>query len=160
MDREESFNYSGSDNDDEEEQAATAGEPSSIVQAPGENTLRKNFQQIQEGRAAAAAEERDRRRREEASAPGRPPPPARYPDGQQPPPPSRPLPPPPAPAPARHSQMYKPAQRRPEDLDVLSAQLQELGGPSNGAAPPPPAQRPLEILGQVEKAFSRTSSYT
>ncbi|XP_043226378.1 misshapen-like kinase 1 isoform X6 [Amphibalanus amphitrite] len=146
-DREESFNYSGSDNDDEEEQAATAGEPSSIVQAPGENTLRKNFQQIQEGRAAAAAEERDRRRREEASAPGRPPPPARYPDGQQPPPPSRPLPPPPAPAPARHSQMYKPAQRRPEpaprrpqDLDVLSAQLQELGGPSNGAAPPPPAQ--------------------
>lgn len=40
--------YSGSDN--EEEEPALAGEPSSIVQAPGGDTLRRNFQQIQEGR--------------------------------------------------------------------------------------------------------------
>lgn len=44
-DREESFNYSGSDN--EEEETTQAGEPSSIVQAPAGDTLRRNFQQIQ-----------------------------------------------------------------------------------------------------------------
>lgn len=41
----EEYRYSGSEN--EEEEVATAGEPSSIVQAPGDNTLRRNFQQIQ-----------------------------------------------------------------------------------------------------------------
>lgn len=40
--------YSGSENEEEEPQIA--GEPSSIVQAPGGDTLRRNFQQIQEGR--------------------------------------------------------------------------------------------------------------
>ncbi|XP_004525370.1 serine/threonine-protein kinase mig-15 isoform X2 [Ceratitis capitata] len=45
------FHYSGSDNDDDEPQIA--GEPSSIIQAPGGDTLRRNFQQIQEGRIAA-----------------------------------------------------------------------------------------------------------
>ncbi|XP_030384954.1 misshapen-like kinase 1 isoform X2 [Scaptodrosophila lebanonensis] len=45
------YRYSGSDNDDDEPQLA--GEPSSIVQAPGGDTLRRNFQQIQEGRLAA-----------------------------------------------------------------------------------------------------------
>lgn len=45
----EDYRYSGSDNDDDEPQVA--GEPSSIVQAPGGDTLRRNFQQIQEGRA-------------------------------------------------------------------------------------------------------------
>lgn len=43
----EDYRYSGSDNDDDEPQIA--GEPSSIIQAPGD-TLRRNFQQIQEGR--------------------------------------------------------------------------------------------------------------
>ncbi|XP_059615619.1 serine/threonine-protein kinase mig-15 isoform X3 [Phlebotomus argentipes] len=47
----EDYRYSGSDNDDEEPQ--TAGEPSSIIQAPGGDTLRRNFQQIQEGRTMA-----------------------------------------------------------------------------------------------------------
>lgn len=40
--------YSGSENEEEEPQVA--GEPSSIVQAPGGDTLRRNFQQIQEGK--------------------------------------------------------------------------------------------------------------
>lgn len=44
----EDYRYSGSDNDDEEPQIA--GEPSSIIQQPGGDTLRRNFQQIQEGR--------------------------------------------------------------------------------------------------------------
>ncbi|XP_043478362.1 traf2 and NCK-interacting protein kinase isoform X2 [Leptopilina heterotoma] len=42
------YRYSGSEN--EEDEPALAGEPSSIVQAPGGDTLRRNFQQIQEGR--------------------------------------------------------------------------------------------------------------
>jgi TRAF2 and NCK interacting kinase len=44
----EDYHYSGSENEEEEPQ--TAGEPSSIIQAPGGDTLRRNFQQIQEGR--------------------------------------------------------------------------------------------------------------
>lgn len=48
----EDYHYSGSENEDEEPQ--TAGEPSSIIQAPGGDTLRRNFQQIQEGRIAEA----------------------------------------------------------------------------------------------------------
>ena len=42
------YRYSGSEN--EEDEPALAGEPSSIVQAHGGDTLRRNFQQIQEGR--------------------------------------------------------------------------------------------------------------
>lgn len=48
----EDYHYSGSENEEEEPQ--TAGEPSSIIQAPGGDTLRRNFQQIQEGRIAEA----------------------------------------------------------------------------------------------------------
>ena len=45
----EDYRYSGSEN--EEEEVQTAGEPSSIIhQAPGGDTLRRNFQQIQEHR--------------------------------------------------------------------------------------------------------------
>lgn len=44
----EDYRYSGSDNDDDEPQVA--GEPSSIIQAPGADTMRRNFLQIQEGR--------------------------------------------------------------------------------------------------------------
>ncbi|XP_014214502.1 misshapen-like kinase 1 [Copidosoma floridanum] len=42
------YRYSGSENEDDE--VAVAGEPSSIIQVPGGDTLRRNFQQIQEGR--------------------------------------------------------------------------------------------------------------
>lgn len=50
----EDYHYSGSENEDEEPQ--TAGEPSSIIQAgPGGDTLRRNFQQIQDNRIAQAS---------------------------------------------------------------------------------------------------------
>ncbi|CAB3360938.1 Hypothetical predicted protein [Cloeon dipterum] len=138
------YRYSGSEN--EEDEPAMAGEPSSIVQAPGDNTLRRNFQQIQEGRAIAQSErdaiqpvprERSKKgEREEIPDPGppaRPPLPQRLivvPDPQ---PPSRPLPLPPRddhrgadkqqqPPPQRSSQLFKP-----NDLDALAAQLNELG---------------------------------
>ncbi|XP_071455406.1 serine/threonine-protein kinase mig-15 isoform X1 [Hetaerina americana] len=176
----EDYRYSGSEN--EEEEPAVAGEPSSIVQAPGDNTLRRNFQQIQEGRTLSQNEppkESGRGRkgeREEIPEPG---PPARPPIPQRlivvpdPLPPSRPLPPPPredlrqkpatppsggsggangssssssninnnnnnnAPLSHHHSNqqqrnsqiVFKPMlpPRRPEDLDMLAAQLNELG---------------------------------
>ncbi|XP_011050586.1 PREDICTED: traf2 and NCK-interacting protein kinase isoform X12 [Acromyrmex echinatior] len=97
------YRYSGSEN--EEDEPALAGEPSSIVQAPGGDTLRRNFQQIQEGRtltqdvspqAPVAKEKPGSRSQREVPEPG---PPARpaiphrlivVPDPQ---PPSRPLPP-------------------------------------------------------------------
>merc|ERR1719153_1475349 len=94
-----------------------AGEPSSILQAPGENTLRKNFQAIQDSTKAAQAvadkaaqakkgaapvEQRRSSRKEEIPEPGPParPPivPGRLEGGQATPPgppPQRPLPPPP-----------------------------------------------------------------
>ncbi|PSN53519.1 Traf2 and NCK-interacting protein kinase [Blattella germanica] len=188
----EDYRYSGSEN--EEEEPAIAGEPSSIVQAPGGDTLRRNFQQIQEGRTLTQNESKESKHnrkgeREEIPEPG---PPARPPIPQRlivvpdPHPPSRPLPPPPredrqqkpatpptgaashpqsssgAPQPQqRNSHIFKPmvrgpnlfilidfnlpgtrpgggtrrqisAQlslppRRPEDLDMLAAQLNELG---------------------------------
>jgi len=115
------FQYSGSEEDAPPEADERAGEPSSILQAPGENTLRKNFQAIQDSTKAAQAVaeknfspkqkpvERDRRssRKEEIPDPGppaRPPIPTRLPEQGQPglsgtppgPPPQRPLPPPPS----------------------------------------------------------------
>lgn len=50
----EDYHYSGSENEEEEPQLA--GEPSSIIQAPGGDTLRRNFQQIQEGRPTSGGE--------------------------------------------------------------------------------------------------------
>ncbi|CAD7081846.1 unnamed protein product [Hermetia illucens] len=154
----EDYHYSGSDNDDEEPQIA--GEPSSIIQAPGGDTLRRNFQQIQEGRTNANNEQqpqvnrnqkpqsRDQRQQiEEPGPPARPALPQRLiivPD-----PPqqhaNRPLPPTPKISSSssssaaqqqtpqqqqRNSQnMLKPVlpPRKPEDLDMLAAQLNELG---------------------------------
>ncbi|XP_034238180.1 serine/threonine-protein kinase mig-15 isoform X2 [Thrips palmi] len=100
----EDYHYSGSENEDEE--PAVAGEPSSIVQAPGDNTLRRTFAQLQlcgEGRPdgrSANDQGKDPKHgrkgeREEIPDPG---PPARPPIPQRlidPHPPSRPLPPPP-----------------------------------------------------------------
>jgi len=45
-DHETDFEYEGSDN---EEEPVNEGEPSSIMQIPGESTLKRNFQRIQEG---------------------------------------------------------------------------------------------------------------
>ena len=51
---EQEFQYSGSD-DEAPPEDDRAGEPSSILQAPGENTLRKNFQAIQDSTKPAQA---------------------------------------------------------------------------------------------------------
>ncbi|XP_073971522.1 serine/threonine-protein kinase msn isoform X17 [Rhodnius prolixus] len=180
----EEYRYSGSEN--EEEEVATAGEPSSIVQAPGDNTLRRNFQQIQEGRTLTQNETKEikhgkeKSEREEIPEPGppsRPNLPQRLIVVPDPHPPSRPLPLPPReerqkpssqqsqpsqPQPQqsqqqqsqqqnqqRNSHVFKPMlpSRRPEDLDMLAAQLTELGvrgsggggggGRQNGGTKPP-----------------------
>ncbi|XP_062541526.1 serine/threonine-protein kinase mig-15 isoform X1 [Armigeres subalbatus] len=174
------YRYSGSEN--EEEELPTAGEPSSIIQAPGGDTLRRNFQQIQEGRAVMQSVEqqqqqqqqpppnanrnqkpqpRDERSKqqsvEEPGPPSRPALPQRLIVVPDPPPnanANRPLPPTPRSGsgssqsqsqqsqqpplsqqqtpqqPPRNSQnIFKPMlpPRRPEDLDMLAAQLNELG---------------------------------
>ncbi|XP_076662423.1 serine/threonine-protein kinase msn isoform X11 [Halictus rubicundus] len=175
------YRYSGSEN--EEDEPALAGEPSSIVQAPGGDTLRRNFQQIQEGRTLtqevapqppAAKDKPSSRSQRDIPEPG---PPARpaiphrlivVPDPQ---PPSRPLPPTPRDDPRqphkvstppsnhqppvassgsgnsggqsasqRNSHVFKPMlpPRRPEDLDMLAAQLNELGVSQGPEAPPRP----------------------
>ncbi|XP_076270772.1 serine/threonine-protein kinase msn isoform X3 [Rhynchophorus ferrugineus] len=137
------YRYSGSENEEEEPQVA--GEPSSIIQAPGGDTLRRNFQQIQEGRTLV--EPPPRSGIPEPGPPARPPIPQRMivvPDAA---PPRRPLPPPPdnnfaasrsqSQQPQRNSQsqiMFKPM-----ELDSLAAHLNELGmqqTSSNGAVQP------------------------
>ncbi|XP_047542947.1 serine/threonine-protein kinase mig-15 isoform X1 [Vanessa atalanta] len=189
----EDYKYSGSEG--EEEDNAVAGEPSSIVHNAaahqGGDTLRRNFQQIQEGRAAAEAQQPQpppkrnskREEREEIPEPG---PPARpsipqrlivVPDPQaQQPNRYRPLPPtpkssgssnssgsnngtPPAggPQPPQRGShhIFKPMlpPRRPEDLDKLAAQLNELGVVSGNEPPNRPPRAPTNGQGPpVERA--------
>ncbi|XP_050359895.1 serine/threonine-protein kinase mig-15 isoform X2 [Nymphalis io] len=189
----EDYKYSGSEG--EEEDNAVAGEPSSIVHNAaahqGGDTLRRNFQQIQEGRAAAEAQQPQpppkrnskREEREEIPEPG---PPARpsipqrlivVPDPQaQQPNRYRPLPPtpkssgssnssgsnngtPPAggPQPPQRGShhIFKPMlpPRRPEDLDKLAAQLNELGVVSGSEPPNRPPRAPTNGQGPaVERA--------
>ncbi|XP_061499591.1 serine/threonine-protein kinase mig-15 isoform X35 [Anopheles gambiae] len=157
------YRYSGSENDDDDGQ--TAGEPSSIIQAPGNDTLRRTFHQIQEGRMQNAEQQqppnrnqkpqpRDERSKpqpvEEPGPPSRPQLPQRLIVVPDPPANSnanRPLPPTPRSGsgsssqpqqpssqtpqqPARNQQnFFKPVlpPRRPEELDMLAAQLNELG---------------------------------
>ncbi|XP_035906086.1 serine/threonine-protein kinase mig-15 isoform X14 [Anopheles stephensi] len=157
------YRYSGSENDDDDGQ--TAGEPSSIIQAPGNDTLRRTFHQIQEGRMQNAEQQqppnrnqkpqpRDDRSKpqpvEEPGPPSRPQLPQRLIVVPDPPANSnanRPLPPTPRSGsgsssqpqqpssqtpqqPARNQQnFFKPVlpPRRPEELDMLAAQLNELG---------------------------------
>ncbi len=192
--REEMQQYPYSGSDDEGAEPNQGGQPSSILHGPSENTLRKNFQAIQDqnARAAAAAAaaghrhpgapqaangargvppqqqhhhgqqmQKDRRssRKEEIPEPGppsRPPLPHRLDGGSSGtppgPPPRRPLPPPPGqPEQMRREDGRKPStppsrdqrnsrilsqqQRKPEDLDVLAAQL-------NALASSPRANRP------------------
>ncbi|XP_054734992.1 serine/threonine-protein kinase mig-15 isoform X6 [Anastrepha obliqua] len=195
------FHYSGSDNDDDEPQIA--GEPSSIIQAPGGDTLRRNFQQIQEGRiaaeqqqqqqiaaAAAAAQaqaqvqaqaqqpqanrnqkpqSREQRQQiEEPGPPSRPALPQRVivvpdPPLANPPHANRPLPPTPksseptAQTPQqqqRNSQNnFKPSlpPRRPEDLDMIAAQLNELGVSQQ----PQPQSQPQTTFGQPQSQLQQ-----
>ncbi|XP_015108989.1 serine/threonine-protein kinase mig-15 isoform X10 [Diachasma alloeum] len=173
------YRYSGSENEDDE--PALAGEPSSIVQAPGGDTLRRNFQQIQEGRTLtqdipqvphSGKEKQGGRGHREIPEPGPPSRPAIPHRLIEPQPPSRPLPPTPrddprqphkvstppsnhhsaanssgvgsggsgGQAPQRNSHVFKPMlpPRRPEDLDMLAAQLNELGVSQGPEAPPRP----------------------
>ncbi|CAH2068583.1 unnamed protein product, partial [Iphiclides podalirius] len=182
----EEYKYSGSEG--EEEDNAVAGEPSSIVHNAAahqtSDTLRRNFQQIQEGSAGAEAQPQPppkrnskREEREEIPEPG---PPARpsipqrlivVPDPQaQQPNRYRPLPPtpkssgssnssgsnngtPPAsgPQPPQRGShhMFKPMlpPRRPEDLDKLAAQLNELGVVSGNEPPNRPPRAPTNGQG-------------
>ncbi|XP_065561039.1 serine/threonine-protein kinase mig-15-like isoform X2 [Artemia franciscana] len=159
--------YSGSEG--EEDENPTDGQPSSIIQNQTGDTLRRNFQAIQEGRPAAILEhrekeekarndrepERPRRRDKEETADGalRPPLPSRGAVAAPPDlPSSRPLPALPGDpreqkkpstppnqhqrnspqvlpsAQQRNSQLFKSsASRKPEELDALAAQLNELG---------------------------------
>ncbi|XP_026726063.1 serine/threonine-protein kinase mig-15 isoform X3 [Trichoplusia ni] len=200
----EDYKYSGSEG--EEEENAVAGEPSSIVHNAaahqGGDTLRRNFQQIQEGPRPAEAPQpqpppkRNKRdEREEIPEPG---PPARpsipqrlivVPDPQaQQPNRYRPLPPtpkssgssnssgsnngtPPASGPqppqrGSHHNMFKPMipMRRPEDLDKLAAQLNELGVVSGNEPPNRPPRAPTNGQGppvernQPEPALEDTDS--
>ncbi|KAL1132387.1 hypothetical protein AAG570_010342 [Ranatra chinensis] len=154
----EEYRYSGSEN--EEEEVATAGEPSSIVQAPGDNTLRRNFQQIQEGRTLTQNESKEskhgkeKNEREEIPEPGPPSRPAIPQRLIEPHPPSRPLPLPPRddrqqkgssqsqqgqPQQQQQQQQQQPQQQqrnshvfKPMDLDMLAAQLNELGVRGSG----------------------------
>lgn len=151
----EEYRYSGSEN--EEEEVATAGEPSSIVQAPGDNTLRRNFHQIQEGRrnpGEVDPKENNKpssKERGEIPEPGPPSRPSVIPQRiiTEPHPLNRPLPlpprderplppsqPQPQQQPPRNSHIFKPMQpqSRPEDLDKLAAQLNELA--LKGSVPP------------------------
>ncbi|XP_063990242.1 serine/threonine-protein kinase mig-15 isoform X10 [Diachasmimorpha longicaudata] len=173
------YRYSGSENEDDE--PALAGEPSSIVQAPGGDTLRRNFQQIQEGRTLtqdipqiphSGKDKQGGRGHREIPEPGPPSRPAIPHRLIEPQPPSRPLPPTPrddprqqhkvstppsnhhsaanssgvgsggsgGPPPQRNSHVFKPMlpPRRPEDLDMLAAQLNELGVSQGPEAPPRP----------------------
>jgi len=200
----EQYPYSGGS--DDEPETNLAGEPSSILHGPGENTLRKNFQAIQEHNKAMAAQQaaaaaaaaavnggrnaqirdnngagpndkKDRRSSRpkegdggpppEPGPPSRPPLPNRLNPGSEGspnstppgPPPQRPLPPPPGPfeqggrkpstPPSREQQQNRNSrilqqqqqqQRKPEDLDVLAAQLNELAS-SPRQRPRAPQQR-------------------
>ncbi|XP_074041618.1 serine/threonine-protein kinase msn isoform X3 [Leptinotarsa decemlineata] len=158
----EDYRYSGSENEEEEPQLA--GEPSSIVQAPGGDTLRRNFQQIQEGRTLSQVEppsrsgkNKDREEIPEPGPPARPPIPQRIIVVPDPAPPRRPLPPPPdnnfgasksqqqQQQQQRNSQQhhFKPMgpARKPEELDALAAHLNELGVQQTAQPEAPPRNK-------------------
>ncbi|XP_045472386.1 TRAF2 and NCK-interacting protein kinase isoform X8 [Harmonia axyridis] len=149
----EDYRYSGSENEEEEPQIA--GEPSSIIQAPGGDTLRRNFQQIQEGRTLSQAVEppprggrhKDKEEIPEPGPPARPPIPQRIIIVPEPAPPRRPLPPPPDNFVSRSQQQQQQQQQRnsqsqhmfkPMELDALAAHLNELGVQSSAQPEAPP----------------------
>lgn len=73
----EDYRYSGSENEEDEDHNIAGEQHSSIIQAPGDNTLRRNFQQIQEGRTLTPhGKDKHGKEREEIPEPG---PPARPP---------------------------------------------------------------------------------
>merc|ERR1719481_1963054 len=169
---ENEFQYSGSDEDAPPDPDERAGEPSSILQAPGENTLRKNFQAIQDSTKAAQAvadrnfspgnkpkAEQSRRssREEEIPEPGppsRPPIPTRLPEaspsgsGTPPgPPPQRPLPPPPSQA----DNLRREAERRESNSKPGTPPNQGQRNSRIIQTPVTPSQPPRKPTDQLEE---------
>ncbi|VVC24994.1 Hypothetical protein CINCED_3A014296 [Cinara cedri] len=143
----EDYRYSGSENEEDDDHHNIAGEQhSSIIQAPGDNTLRRNFQQIQEGRTLTPhGKDKHGKEREEIPEPGPParPPiiPSRLIVVPDPHPPSRPLPPPPRDdrhfhlqqqQPQRNSNMFQPmlneVSASARQTDVSASQIHQNGG--------------------------------
>lgn len=166
------YRYSGSEGEDED---GTAGEPGSVEPAQRDLTLKRNFQQLQarDGTLTAPQQQQPQQPSKPPELPARPPPvpPQRVIVVPDPPPPSKPLPPIPVeeerkPAtPPRnhqaggargssssHQQPLPPPpnsrgpNRRPEELEVLAQQLNELalsgaGGRGSNGARLAPSQR-------------------
>ncbi|XP_022171846.1 serine/threonine-protein kinase mig-15 isoform X2 [Myzus persicae] len=124
----EDYRYSGSENEEDDDHNIAGEQHSSIIQAPGDNTLRRNFQQIQEGRTLTPhGKDKHGKEREEIPEPG---PPARPPIIPHrlidPHPPSRPLPPPP-----RDDRHFHPQQQQQQrNSNVFQPMLNEIGGSS------------------------------
>ncbi|XP_075747739.1 serine/threonine-protein kinase msn isoform X4 [Rhipicephalus microplus] len=166
------YRYSGSEGEDED---GTAGEPGSVEPAQRDLTLKRNFQQLQarDGTLTSPQQQQQQQPSKPPELPARPPPvpPQRVIVVPDPPPPSKPLPPIPVeeerkPAtPPRnhqaggargssssHQQPLPPPpnsrgpNRRPEELEVLAQQLNELalsgaGGRGSNGARLAPSQR-------------------
>ncbi|XP_050419996.1 serine/threonine-protein kinase mig-15 isoform X2 [Adelges cooleyi] len=119
------YRYSGSENEEDDDHNVAGEQHSSIVQAPGDNTLRRNFQQIQEGRTLTPhGKDKHGKEREEIPEPG---PPARPPIIPHrlidPHPPSRPLPPPP-----RDDRHFHPQQQPQRNSNVFQPMVHQNGG--------------------------------
>ncbi|XP_076435279.1 mitogen-activated protein kinase kinase kinase kinase 4-like isoform X2 [Babylonia areolata] len=71
-DHETEYEYEGSDNEEEDE-STMPGEPSSILQIPGESTLKRNFQQIQEREAKRQESSRQQQQQQRQSQHGQSP---------------------------------------------------------------------------------------
>jgi serine/threonine protein kinase len=139
------YRYSGSDN--EEDEPGIAGEPSSIIQAPGGDTLRRNFQQIQEGRtlsqeisshSPAAKDNKqisNRLKESEVAQHNRPSVPHRLIVVPDPHPPSRPLPPTP-----------KDDIRQSHKVPTPPSNHQVSGGSSGGSVSVPVSQRNSHVF--------------
>ncbi|XP_023236306.1 mitogen-activated protein kinase kinase kinase kinase 4-like isoform X1 [Centruroides sculpturatus] len=184
-DVQEEFHYPGSEGE-EEDDGGLAGEPSSIEPLQRDSTLRRNFQQLQEGRTLTSNDARPSSSsfQQPSVQVETPAPPHRHPVPQRlivvpdPPPPSKPLPPIPVedekketrpatpprnhqqqavPQKSRNSGLYKPQIRRPEDLEVLAAQLNELAASSSGGGGSP-ANRMIVGNGKIPTSCASETS--
>ncbi|XP_076323587.1 serine/threonine-protein kinase mig-15-like isoform X3 [Tachypleus tridentatus] len=193
------YRYSGSEG--EEEDTPPTGEPSSVNPIQRDSTLRRNFQQLQEGHTLPPGERSGSSILPSLGGPletpgplGRPPvPPQRLIVVPDPLPPSKPLPPipveeekrekerkpatpprnhhpaqPPRPPESRNSAVFKAPLRRPDDLEILAAQLNELAlgsnssgglGRANGRGPVMPTvnEQPTRINGITPEQGPTTS---
>ncbi|XP_022238118.1 serine/threonine-protein kinase mig-15-like [Limulus polyphemus] len=154
VESQEVYHFSGSEGD---EDSGALGQPSSIEPVDLESTLKRNFQQLQESKTLTPSDPRPSNQNV-SSIPEKPRPPMRTVVVPDPPPPSKPLPPIPVDEECKEkvrktSRNVEPVQSprvpdprvtglcnkspmcRPEDLEVIAAQLNELacGQSSSGA---------------------------